>query len=76
MDKKKTMYVGVQEVMEDWGCCKSKGYDIINQLSKQMHEENPKLLVMRGKINRVYYEEACLQREAQTKGEYGWETDE
>ena len=64
MEKKKTMYVGVKEVMEDWGCGKSKGYEIINQLSKQMHEEKPKLLVMRGKINRVYYEEACLQREA------------
>ncbi|MCF0130767.1 MAG: hypothetical protein HUJ71_03525, partial [Pseudobutyrivibrio sp.] len=60
--KRKTLYVGVKEVCEDWGCSRSKGYDIIKQLSEQMQKENPKLLVMSGKINRIYYEEACMLR--------------
>lgn len=59
--KKKTAYVGVAEVCEDWGCSRSMGYKIIRQLSKQMLEEDPKLLTMTGKINRRYYERVTLQ---------------
>ena len=55
------MYVGVEEVCRDWGCSRSKGYQIIRQLSRQMKAENPKLLVMSGKVNRRYYEEACME---------------
>ena len=32
------------------------------ELSEQMHKENPKLLVIAGKINRIYYDEACGRR--------------
>ncbi|MGN1350041.1 MAG: hypothetical protein ACI4VM_03480 [Anaerovoracaceae bacterium] len=59
MKNKQTVYVGVDEICEDWGCSRSKGYAIIRQLSAQMKEENPKLLVMAGKINRSYYNEVC-----------------
>lgn len=55
------MYVGVEEVCRDWGCSRSKGYQIIRQLSQQMKAENPKLLIMSGKVNRRYYEEACME---------------
>lgn len=58
-----TMYVGVDEVCRDWGCSKSKAYAIIRNLSVQMREENPKLIVMSGKINRNYYEEACGKKQ-------------
>ena len=58
----KPAYVGVEEVCKDWGCSRSKGYAIIKQLSEQMRRENPKLLTMAGKINRIYYEEACMRR--------------
>ncbi len=55
-------YVDVAEVCRDWGCSRSKGYAIIKQLSEQMKSENPRLLTMSGKINRIYYEEACMRR--------------
>ena len=55
-------YVDVAEVCRDWGCSSSKGYAIIKQLSEQMKSENPRLLTMSGKINRIYYEEACMRR--------------
>ena len=61
-EEKKPIYVGVEEVSKDWGCSKSKAYAIIKQLSAQMRKENPKLLTIAGKINRIYYEEVCLKR--------------
>ncbi len=60
--KTKPMYVGVEEVCADWGVSRSKGCAIIKQLSNQMKAENPKLLTMAGKINRFYYEEACMKK--------------
>lgn len=60
--KNKPAYVDVAEVCRDWGCSRSKGYAIIKQLSEQMKSENPRLLTMSGKINRIYYEEACMRR--------------
>ena len=61
-DMNKPAYVDVAEVCRDWGCSRSKGYAIIKQLSEQMKAENPRLLTMSGKINRIYYEEACMRR--------------
>ncbi len=58
----KPVYVGVEEVCRDWGCSRSKGYAIIKELSKQMKAENPRLLTMSGKINRIYYDEVCMRR--------------
>ncbi len=58
----KPMYVGVDEVCAEWGVSRSKGYAIIKQLSDQMKAENPKLFTMAGKINRCYYEEACMKK--------------
>ena len=58
----KPMYVVVDEVCADCGVSRSKGYAIIKQLSDQMKAENPKLLTMAGKINRCYYEEACMKK--------------
>lgn len=60
--EKKPLFVGVEEIMEDVGCSRSKAYSIIRELSEQMKQENSKLLVVAGKINRAYYEEVCLMR--------------
>jgi len=65
MEKNKPAYVDVNEVCADWGVCRSKGYKIIQELSQQMKEENPKLLTVSGKINRIYYEEVMMRRQAQ-----------
>ncbi len=63
MEKKnKPVYVDVNEVCEDWGVCCSKGYAIIKELSDRMKKENPRVLVVSGKVNRIYYEEACMMR--------------
>ena len=54
MEMRKPAYVGVAEVCNDWRCSRAKGYAIIKQLSEQMKAENPKLITMAGKINRIY----------------------
>ncbi|MBQ6555173.1 MAG: hypothetical protein IJL89_08075 [Firmicutes bacterium] len=58
---KNTVYVGVDEICEDWGVSRSRGYVIIKELSEQLKKEVPNALVMSGKINRKYYEEVCLK---------------
>ena len=55
----KTLYVDADEIMRDWGVCKSMAYKIIRDLSAQLKKENPKYLIIPGKINRLYYEECC-----------------
>ena len=62
MELRKPAYVDVTEVCNDWGCSRAKGYKIIKELSEQMKAENPKLITMAGKVNRIYYEEACMRR--------------
>ncbi len=59
--EKKSVYVGVDEICKDWGVSRTKGYAIIRELSEQMKKENPKLLVLSGKLNRKYYDEVCLK---------------
>lgn len=61
------MYVDVEEVCEDWGVSRAMGYRMIKDLNKRMLEENPKLIVLSGKVNRKYYEESCygMTRKAQ-----------
>jgi len=56
-----SMYVDVDQVMKDWGVSRSKAYAIIRELSAQMKKDNPKLLTIAGKVNRIYYDEVCLR---------------
>ncbi len=57
-----TMYVGADEVMKDWDVSKPKAYQMIRELNERLKQEYPKALMVSGKINRRYYEEACLMR--------------
>ena len=68
----KPMYVGVAEVQRDWGLSRSSAYSLIKRLSARMQQENPNLIVLAGKINRIYYEEACgihMKSQFHEKGE-------
>lgn len=55
----KPLFVSVEEIQCDWGISKSKAYEIIRRMSKQLAKENPKALILAGKINRAYYEQCC-----------------
>ena len=40
----------------------SYGYQIIKDLNAELKKKNPGALVVSGRVNRFWYEEACLQR--------------
>lgn len=55
------MFVGVDQVQFDIGCSRAKAYEVIKKLNKQLLNEYPKAIVVAGKVNRIWYEEACLK---------------
>lgn len=50
------MYVDVNEVCEDWGGSRARGYKMIKELNERMKSINPNLIVLSGKANRKFYE--------------------
>ena len=62
LEENKPMFIGVATVQHDLGVSRSKAYDIIRQLNAEMKKQNPTALVVCGRLNRICYEEACLQR--------------
>ena len=62
MNKKNPpIFIGVKEVMEDWGVSRATAYKIIKGLNEDMKKNHPNALIIQGKVNRVWYEEACLR---------------
>lgn len=62
MEKGKPLYIGVDVISNDLGISKSKAYEVIKELNREMKVQNPKAIVVNGRVNRIWYEEACLQR--------------
>ena len=55
------MFVGVDTVQFDLGVSRAKAYEVIKQLNREMKEMNPRAIVEAGKVNSIWYEEACLR---------------
>ena len=51
------LYVGVETVKQDLGVSRAKAYEII----KELNTEYPRAIIVSGKVNRIWYEEACLR---------------
>ena len=60
-DREKTLFVNVTTVQSDLGVSRAKAYQVIKGLSEQLKKKHPMAIVVAGKVNRVWYEEACLQ---------------
>ena len=54
----KELFVGVDKVKSDLGVSRAKAYEIIKDLNRQLKEENPRAVIVAGKVNRIWYEEA------------------
>ncbi len=54
------MYYGPERVMADWNVSRATAYTIIKRMNDQLKTEHPAALIIPGKVNRVWYEEACL----------------
>lgn len=55
------LFVGVDTVKFDLGVSRAKAYNVIKQLNQEMKAQNPRAIVVSGKVNRIWYEEACLR---------------
>ena len=60
-EERQPLFVGVDTVIFDLGVSRAKAYDVIKQLNKELKKENPHAIVVAGKVNRIWYEEACLK---------------
>ncbi len=61
MEEGLPMFVGVDTVMHDLGVARGKAYKVIKELNRELKAQNPNALTMNGKVNRIWYEEACLK---------------
>ena len=61
-ENRNTLFIGAAQIQQDWGISKSKAYQIIKDLNAELKKKNPGALVVSGRVNRFWYEEACLQR--------------
>lgn len=60
-DERLPLFVGVDTVKFDLGVSRAKAYEVIKELNREMKKQNPRAIVVSGKVNRIWYEEACLK---------------
>lgn len=56
----KALFVNVETVQNDLGVSRAKAYQVIKDLNEQLKKKHPMAIVVAGKVNRVWYDEACL----------------
>lgn len=61
------LYVGVETVMSDFDISKPKAYAIIHKLNEELIKKHPAAIVVAGKVNRYWYDEACLRQSEDRK---------
>ncbi len=57
-----SIFIGPNEIMNDWNVSKATAYNIIKRLNCELKEKHPTALIIAGKVNRIWYDEACLKK--------------
>lgn len=65
-EERQPLFVGVDTVRFDLGVSRAKAYEVIKELNRELKAENPKAIVVAGRVNRIWYEEACLKERSRT----------
>lgn len=65
-EERQPLFVGVDTVRFDLGVSRAKAYEVIKELNRELKAENPKAIVVAGRVNRFWYEEACLKERSRT----------
>lgn len=68
MDTERKIYVGVDTVMHDFDVSRPKAYAIIHSLNETLRKKYPSAIVVAGKVNRVWYDKACLRHTSDEEG--------
>lgn len=59
-DNAKALFVDVARVQQDLGVSRAKAYGIIKDLNRQLKEQYPRAIIIAGRVNRLWYEEALM----------------
>lgn len=62
IEERKPRYVTADEVAYDFCCSKARAYQIIRSLNDELKKSYPYTMIVAGRVNRVWYEESCLER--------------
>ncbi len=54
------LYVGVDTITHDLGVSRAKAYAVIKELNRGLKAQYPSAIIVAGKVNRRFYEDACL----------------
>jgi len=54
------LFVDVNTVQQDLGVSRAKAYAVIKELNRQLREQYPRAIIIAGKVNRKWYEEALM----------------
>lgn len=54
------LFVDVARVQQDLGVSRAKAYGIIKDLNRQLKEQYPRAIIIAGRVNRLWYEEALM----------------
>lgn len=71
-DIQNTIFVGVETVIRDLGISKPKAYKIIKELNEKLKKVNPNAIIISGKVNRQWYNQACLIRSNDETGKLNY----
>lgn len=58
----RSMYVDVAEVMRECGVSRTTAYRIIKHMNEQIAIDHPSALIIAGRVNRLWFDEACLRK--------------
>ena len=61
IENRLSLFIGVDTIKVDLGVSRAKAYQVIKELNSEMKAQNPRAIVVSGKVNRIWYEEACLK---------------
>lgn len=60
-DRNSLLCVGADTVVADFGVSRTKAYNIIKDLNAELKKKYPNAIIVAGKVNRIWYDEACLR---------------
>ena len=60
MLKNSKLWVDAETIAQDFDISKTKAYQIIRELNQQLKAARPTAIIFAGKVNRKWYEAACL----------------
>ena len=59
-ERNDSLFVDVNTVQRDLGVSRAKAYGVIKDLNNQLREQYPRAIIISGKVNRKWYEEALM----------------